>query len=140
MPNQLTDEQIDALLQADEASNGGNVLAIFARIHERRRKRAHAAAKAAQPELGIRGAPQNQDPLLLEKLRAFWRAPIAAADAESGPGALDYLLQTIQDTVDAGDVEDMLFSALRVCRKVWAWNMHHLGPIEGLPKEAEKKE
>jgi hypothetical protein len=137
----LTDEQIDDLLTADEGTNEGNALAIFARIHERRRKRAHARARAAQPELGLRGAASHDS--LRDKLQAFWREPITADDMAAGAGALDYLLETVRDTVDDGDVGDMIFAMARVCRKAWAWNMAHLGPIEGIPQpdapEAKKE-
>lgn len=121
------DAQLDALLDSDDATNRGNVLAIFSRIHERRRRRAHAKAKSEQPSLGVRGTVQHGS--LLATVRAFFRAPLTPQDAASEPGAMDYLLQTLQDNLDANDLEDALFTALRIARKAWAWNQHHLGPI-----------
>jgi hypothetical protein len=150
--NTTSAEVLDALLDDDESSNEGNSLAIFARIHERRRKRAHAKAKASQPDLGIRGTSHN-DPLdnralpvpdgcachdcLLEKLRAFWLAPLTQEDHEASAGAMDYALQTVTDTLEAGDVEDAIFAMARVARKAWAFN-RHLGPIEGFPKQEQE--
>jgi len=132
MSQKLTDEQLDAMLDADEAGNGGNRLELFARIHERRRKRAHAAAKAAQPKLGVVVAPE-----VMQRLVAAARSPLGPDDGDGGQGAMDYLLLTVQDTLAAGDIEDALFALIRVWRKAWAWNFAHMGPIEGLPTQEQ---
>lgn len=128
------EQRLDAILDAEERDGQGNPLELHALIHERRRKRAHAKAKALQPELRLRGSAHHED--LAKTVREFFRAPLTADDMEAGPGAADYLVGTVADTVDAGDPEDTIFAALRVVRKVWAWNMAHLGPIEGWPKPA----
>ncbi len=133
MSIKLTDEQIDNLLDADEQGDSANTSAIFDRIHERRRMRAHAKAKAAQPALGlsITASPslvRGKHPLApMETLTAFARAPIT--DEDASPGGIDYLCQTVQDCLDAGQLEDAVFAAFRVWRKAWAWN-RHLGKIE----------
>lgn len=137
MSNTLTDEQIDSLLDADEEENSKNTLAIFTRIHERRRKRAHAKAKSEQPTLGIRLAESTDLSLIadeaspqspIETLAAFARSPLTEDDA--APGGMDYLCQTVQDCFEDGELEDAIFAAFRVWRKAWAWN-RHLGPIGG---------
>jgi hypothetical protein len=116
---------LDALLDADEAANGTDKLALHAQLQERRRKRAHAVAKQTQPAVGL--AIEDWD-----KTVAFIRAPLTAEDMSQDAGALDHLLLTVQDAIDEGNQEDAVLAAFRVVRKVWAWNSHHLGPIEGV--------
>ena len=128
----LTDEQLDALLEADAADNPDNQYALFARIQERKRRRAHAKAKAQQSRLGVRGAAHHD--ALLAVLRTEFVRPLGPDDHEAGSGSLDQLLLTVRDTLEAGDAEDALHAMLRVVRKTWAWNGAHLGPIEGLPE------
>jgi hypothetical protein len=126
---------IDQILDAAE-QDGTNPLVIHAMIHEHRRKRAHAKAKVQQPALGLatasQGLRQGGFPDTITELRTFWRSPLTPEDADASAGAMDYLLQTLDETMDAGDVDDAIFAALRVARKAWAWNPH-LGPIEGTP-------
>ncbi len=131
MTQALTDAQLDAILDADAADNPDNQFKLFARIQERKRKRAHAKAKERQARLGVRGEKYHDG--LLAVLRAEFLRPLGPDDHESGSGALDQLLLTVKDTLDAGDLEDALHAMLRVVRKTWAWNGVHLGPIEGLP-------
>ena len=100
-------------------------------IAERKRKLAHAKAKAVQPELRVRGTAHHQH--LFDKLKAFWDAPIDEHDKDQGPGAMEYLLLTLQDTLDAGDVEDLIFAALRVSRKALA-GMPHLWRKQDFPQ------
>lgn len=124
MDNRL-DAQLDALLDAAE-QQGRNPLEIHARIHERKRKRAHEKAKAVQVPMGLR---DQVDPMKV--LCSEFRKPLTEDDVDGSAGAMDYLLQTIQDTIDAGDLEDTVYALMRIARKAWAWNTHHLGPIEG---------
>jgi hypothetical protein len=124
-----SEELLNALLDAEEAA-GENELVIHAKIHERRRKRAHAIAKATQPVAGISVSDWGA-------LVAFLRAPLTAQDSAQEAGSLDHLLLTAQDAVSEGNQEDAIFAVLRVFRKSWAWNAHHLGPIEGLPQPVE---
>ena len=139
----LTDQKLDAILDADGLDNPENHLALFGRIHERKRKRAHAKAKAVQPALSIRMTNHVDLPecacngCLVLKLRAFWFTPLAPEDFDASAGAVDYLLQTVDDTLKAGDAEDAILAAFRVARKIWALNIRQLGPIEGLPKKKE---
>ncbi len=135
------DAQLDALLDAAEAE-GRNPLEIHSLIHERKRRRAHAKAKAEQPELHMRSQARAASDTphrdicacpgcVHGKLAAFMKQPINADDLDASAGAMDYLLLTMQDTLASGDVEDAIFAMARIARKAWAWNMPHLGPIEG---------
>jgi hypothetical protein len=126
----MTNEQLDALLDADEQAHPANSLALFAKIHERRRKRAHAKAKESQPRVHLDKHPHADK--LLEAVKAEIRKPITAHEEEGG--GMDYLLQTVQECADSGDLDDILFSLVRVVRKSWAWN-RHLGPIQGVQPE-----
>jgi len=116
----VTDEQLDALLESDRADNPDNQFALFLRIHERKRKLAHARAKATQPALGIRGAAGH--PALLAKLKAAWDAPLTDDDKSAAQGDIEYLILTVQDCVDDGDVEDLIFAAMRLSRKLLGRN------------------
>lgn len=121
--------QLDALLDAAEAE-GQNPVDLFIQINERKRKRAHAKAKASQPALGIRGTVHTADDkcacheCLLHKLKAAWNEPITADEKSAAQGDIEYLVLTIQDCVDAGDVEDLLFATMRLSRKLLARNSH----------------
>jgi len=113
----ITDEQIDAILTEND-----DLIAVAMRLQERKRKRAHAAAKAAQPELGIRSTAAHD--ALLAKLKAAWDAPLTVVEKGAEQGDFEYLVLTIQDCVDSGDVEDLIFAALRLSRKLLARNPH----------------
>jgi hypothetical protein len=113
----ITDEQIDALLAEND-----NLLEVSMRLQERKRKRAHAAAKLAQPGLGVRGTDGHA--ALIEKLKAAWDAPLSLDEKSAAQGDIEYLVLTIQDCVDAGDVEDLVFATLRLARKILARNPH----------------
>ena len=115
------DDRINALLDVEDPRNR---LEIFARIHEHRRKRAHAEARAKQPKLGV----SSGDGAMQELVKAA-RKPLDDLDRDAGPGALEYLCETVHDCLDAGDLEDTVFALVRVWRKVWAMQPH-LGPIE----------
>lgn len=129
------DEQLDALLDAADSADPGNSLAIFARIHERRRARQHAKHKEEQPDLGISVTPE-----IVKRFIAEIHKPLAADDKSMEQGAMDYLLLTVQAAAQTGNFEDLLFAIARVYRKCWASQSHHLGPIEGIPAQAEKAE
>lgn len=117
----LSSDQLDALLDADEQHNG-TALDLFAQIHAGRRKRQHARYKAAQPLLGIEGTAE-----LLAALRAHACAPLTPE--ERGHEGIDYLLQTVKDTLHGDSLEDALFALVRVWRRMYA---HHpaLDPLE----------
>ena len=147
------EEQLDALIDAAEKEGRGKI-EVHQGFEERRRKRAHAKAKAKQPVLGIRGTSHN-DPLdpeplpapsgcvchdcLLGKLKAFWEAPINEDDKDGSTGAMEYLLLTIQDTLDAADAEDLIFALMRIGRKALAWNPH-LWRAQDIPKPSLEPE
>lgn len=122
--------KVDELLDSME---GRNPLEIHALIHERRRKRAHVKAKVTQPNLTL-NAP-NPKVRVASTLKAAWHTPITAEDADGTPGSMDYLLLTVQDVMNEEVVnpDDAIFALMRVARKAWAYNMAHLGPIEGIP-------
>lgn len=134
---QSLESQLDAVLDAAEA-DGKNHLEIHALLQARRRRRAHVKAKEAQPSLSLRAGEKHAD--LLGKLDEFWRVPITPEDTNAEPGAIDQLLLTIQDSLDAGDFEDAVFAMARACRKAWAWNQAHLGPIEGVERRKAASE
>jgi hypothetical protein len=113
----LTDEQIDALLAEND-----NLVEVATRLHERKRKRAHAKAQAAQPELGIRGGPSHA--ALFAKLKAMWNAPLTDDEKGAGPGDIEYLGLTVQDCADADDAEDLIFAQARLARKLLGRNAH----------------
>jgi hypothetical protein len=119
----LSDEQIDALLEADEKQSA-HPMEMFVRIHERKRKRQHAKAKAAQPKLGVSAA---QPPNVMAGLRKYACQPITADEREQT--GMDYLCQTVIDTLRGDSVEDVLHALVRVWRKQYAWQPH-LDPIE----------
>jgi hypothetical protein len=125
----LTDEMLDSLLDADENTHA-NPIALFERIQERRRTRAHAIAKQTQPAVGASAA----DWAAVVK---FARTPLRATDRDRTSGEMDHLLVTVQDSIEATaagteHIDDFLFALLRVWRKAWALNEMHLGPIEGV--------
>jgi hypothetical protein len=132
MPDKGTLTQAEMDAQIDELDTQHDENALFVRIHERRRKRGHAAAKASQPALHVRGTALHDG--LIETLKAEFRAPITTNEQE--PTGMDYLLQTVQDCLDANDFEDSVFAMMRVVRKAYCWN-RHLGPIN--PAAMEKK-
>ena len=114
-------ETIDNLLeQHDEA-------ALFALVLERKRKTAHAKAKANQPAVGI-----TLDDAAWNTVEAFARRP--SARTKKGPGGLDHLTMTVRDCIAAKDADDLLFALLRVWRKCHHLQPH-LGPIEGVPQQ-----
>jgi hypothetical protein len=118
----ITDDQIDAVLAAHELDNPEDQTALYARIHERKHKLAHAAAKATQPYLGLAGTPAHTD--LLAKLKEAWDAPLTADERDATPGDIEYLTLTVQDCIDAGDAEDAIFASLRLSRKLLGRNPH----------------
>ena len=126
----LTDDQLDAILDADATSGKTSAPDLFVRIHERRRKRAHVAAKIVQPALGVRGTAQHDE--LIAVIRKFFRTPLAKEELACEQGDIEYLLLTVHDTIESGDFEDAVFASLRIARKLWARNAHTLGPIEGV--------
>lgn len=87
---------------------------IMMRIHERKRKLEHAAAKAAQPEKAGR-----------EELRDALRAPLTPGEMD--PHGLDYLMLTVQDCIETAPLTDLIHALVRVYRKAWAMQ-RHLGP------------
>jgi len=128
------DQQLDALLDAAD-NDHSNSLAIFARIHERRRARQHAKHKAEQPDLGIEVPPE-----ITARLIAEIHKPLTDDGRSMEQGAMDYLLLTVQAAAQTAHFEDLLFALARVYRKCWASQSHHLGPIEGIPHEVGKTE
>lgn len=131
----MTNEELDAHLDAADSADPDNSLAIFARIHERRRARQHAKHKAEQPRADVKAGDWG-------KLLTFTRAPLTDDDRSMEAGAMDYLLLTVQAAVDdaadgAGTIDDFVFALLRVWRKCWAAQSHHLGPVEGV--EAQQR-
>jgi hypothetical protein len=123
-----SDEQLDALLDAADSADPDNSLAIFARIHERRRARQHAKHKAEQPDLGM-----GVEDKIVQRFIAEIHKPLTDDDKSMDAGAMDYLLLTVQAAATDGDFEDLIFALARVYRKCWAAQSHHLGPIEGVP-------
>jgi hypothetical protein len=131
----IMDDKIDALL---DAAGDENPLLIHARINERRRKRAHNKAKAEQPELGLR--QQHSLPAMSEVhhaaqracdiLKAEFRKP--TTQDERDHSGMDQLLFTVQECLDAGDLEDAVFALVRVARRAWGTCMHMV-PIQGIP-------
>ena len=141
---------IDQLTAAVAAQSPGDKLAIHALIQQRARQVALAAAKAVQPSLGLvtsvgvqnapaeaqiatgamlgaaaTATPDPPDPMAV--LTAFFRAPLTSVDTD--PGGMDQLCLTVQDLLDAGNVEDAIFGLARIARKAWAWQPH-LGPVD----------
>ena len=111
----MTDETKELIKQVLE-KNGGASQDLFEAIHLEHRHRQHAIAKAAQPA------------------EATFASVVAVArqphnDAERSQQGLDYLCQTVQDCIDAGDFDDVIFALVRVWRKCWAL-VPNLGPIE----------
>jgi hypothetical protein len=113
----ITDEQLDAILGQND-----NLIEVATRLHERKRKLAHAKAKADQPRIDIRGTEIHDG--LMGWLKGFWDAPVTEDEKSCAQGDIEYLILTLQDCVDAGDVEDVIFAALRISRKMMARNPH----------------
>jgi hypothetical protein len=126
----ISDDQIDAILGQND-----NLIEVAMRLQERKRKLAHAKAKAAQPALGIRATAAHAE--LRDKLKAAWDAPITDAEKSAAQGDIEYLILTVQDCVDAGDVEDLIFASMRLSRKLLARNAH-LWRAQDLPKPEVK--
>jgi hypothetical protein len=118
----VTQDMIDALLDASVKDGNASVSALMDRFHERARKRNHAAAKADQPVLNLTGGADHWADLCVEA-----RMPYTID--EQAAGGIDYLCQTVDDCIAAGDLDDTLFALLRVWR--WVRAKHrHLPPIE----------
>jgi hypothetical protein len=133
----ISDDQIDALL-----SQNDNLIEIAQLLHERKRKLAHDAAKLTQPVLGLRavsiqpvgkigevisvdaGADTLDRDALTATLQSAWNAPITDDEKSAAQGDIEYLILTIQDCVDSGDAEDLIFACLRLSRKLLARNPH----------------
>jgi len=96
-----------------------DVNAVMQAVHTAKRKALQARDKLTQPEVGV--AMKRWD-----LLRAAMLADLT--DAERAQQGLDYLCQSVQDSLAAGDVEDTIFALVRVWRKAWALQPH-LGPI-----------
>ena len=117
----LTDEQLDSFLKAASES-GLSEYELSARMHERRRKNAHALAKQGQRNLGLRGSTGHD--AILAHLKAAWDAPLTAEDKSAAQGDIEYLILTIQDCLNAGDLEDFIFANMRLSRKLLGRNSH----------------
>lgn len=161
MKQLLTAEQLKAALDADEQENPEDKLAIFALIHEERRKRAHARAKLTQPELGLdaiiaeaggklRGAKKPRpgevaeaapaEPAsnpLLAKLTAYAFAPQTKDDLDFT--GMQYRLEIVRDCFAEGNFEDAVYALARVFRMCVAGNAQ-MGAIEKLLPVADSKE
>jgi len=109
-------QHIDALL------DGHSPAELYAAIHERKRRRLHEAAKAAQPRLTGGVSAEDFTVVAGEALR-----PLEAG--MSTPDGLEYLLLTVRDCLREGRGEDTLFALVRMWRKTWALHPH-LGAIE----------
>lgn len=116
--NTLSNEQLDAFLDANErlleahVKAGGKPEDLQLRLIHRKRHNDAAAAKAAQPALGIaRGAGS------LQALVEEFRKPVTEAERAEANGGMDQLLISFHEFLDAGDLEDAIHAAFRVARK-----------------------
>ena len=103
---------------------------IFFRLHERKRKKDHAAAKAAQPTVEVAISDDDWADVMRDLLRPL-------DDSDKNPQGIDYLVQTVLDCVAREDRTDTFFAAMRLVRRVWALQPH-LGPVQ-LPWGASPK-
>lgn len=101
-------------------------------LMERKRLMDLTEAKKDQPELITKHAPED-----VAKIQEALFAPLPP-DPNPMYG-LDLLVQTVVDTANTGNSEDVLFAALRVVRKCWGM-MAHLPPIETTRKEKKADE
>ncbi|MDE2100629.1 MAG: hypothetical protein KGL39_25520 [Patescibacteria group bacterium] len=89
-----------------------------------------------------RVAAQKPLPENMGELHAFlreeFRVPFTQDDLDASPGALDTALYNVQDALDADNLVTVLYTLMRVARKVYAWNMHHLPTIDWKAAEEQK--
>lgn len=73
--------------------------------------------------------PQPQIPVTVDaaQVLSYFRRPADAGD--EGLVAFDVLCQAVGDAIDAGNMPDAFFGALRLVRKMWTYQPH-LGPVE----------
>jgi hypothetical protein len=86
-------------------------------VHEERRILNHAKAKAIQPKLATRLAPADMVLLKAECQRRL-------AQEEQTYEGFDYLCQSVEDCLDAGNFEDVLYALVRVYRKAVGMQPH----------------
>ena len=113
----VTQDMIDALLDASVKDGNASVNALMDRFHERARKRNHAAAKANQPVLNLTGVSDHWTDFCAEVCKPY-------TIDEQAAGGIDYLCQTVDDCIASGSLDDTLFALLRVWRWVRAKHRH----------------
>jgi hypothetical protein len=123
MSSVLDDDVLRRMLKA-HLESGGNLHSLQVRMVHLKRKDDEAARRAGQVGLGLRGSGADKE--ILAKLVAEFRKPIRAAEMAEAHGGLDMLLLSYQECLDAGDLEDALWAAARLVRKMWVAQFGHL--------------
>jgi hypothetical protein len=125
MSSVLNDDVLRQMLKA-HLESGGNMHSLQVRMVHLKRKDDEAARRADQIGLGLRDRLAGADKEILAHLVAEFRRPITAAEKAEAHGGLDMLLLSYQECLDAGDLEDALWAAARLVRKMWVAQFGHL--------------
>lgn len=123
----LSDDDLRHVLKL-HADAGGDLVSLSVRMVHLKRRDEEASRKAAQPELNLRAAMGGDVyERVLGVLRGEFRKPLTDAEKAAMQSGLDLWLLNLQDTLDAGDLEDFVLASVRLARQTWGSQFVHVG-------------
>lgn len=124
MSSIVSDDALRQLVQT-HLQGGGNMHSLQVRLVHLKRKDDEAARRAAQTKLDLPMTDSEAATVLAHLVKEF-RAPMTAAEKTEAHGGVDALLLSYQECLDAGNLEDALWAANRLVRKMWVAQFGHL--------------
>jgi hypothetical protein len=120
----LSDDDIRRVLRM----HTGDLGSLATRMMHLQRRDEEAARRANAPKLNLRTLiGEAEYGRLLQVVLAEFRKALRDDEKVGAKSGLDMWLLNLQDTADAGDLEDFLLATVRLARRTWGSQFVHLG-------------